>query len=53
MYGMLDFGKHVIADQATVYADLHDMGGLSPEEQRRVRSGDRGWLEFEAECFDL
>lgn len=28
MWGMMDYAKHVIKDQNTVYADLHDMGGV-------------------------
>ena len=49
MFGMLDYGKHVIADRTTVYADSHDMGGLSPEERRNTMPGDRWWLDSEEE----
>jgi hypothetical protein len=47
MFGMLDFGRHVIADQTTVYADTHDMGGLSSEEQGNALRQDTFWLDRE------
>lgn len=54
MYGMLNYGKHVSADWNTVYSDNHNMGGLSPEEQRNSLSMDYlKWLEFEKECLEL
>jgi methylisocitrate lyase len=49
-YGMWDFSRHVIADRNTVYADSHDFGGLSLEEQRGVMQSDRKWLAIEREC---
>lgn len=47
MYGMLDFSKHVFADRTTVYADEHDMGGISLEMQQFALHDDRKWLEIE------
>ncbi len=49
MWGMLDFGRHVIADRTTVYADDHTMGGRSPEQQRQALHGDQPWLTWERE----
>jgi methylisocitrate lyase len=49
LFGMFDYARHVAADRTTVYADDHDMGGLSPDEQRRLRRGDRPWLEWQKE----
>lgn len=54
MFGAADYSRHVLADRSTVYADQHDMGGLSPAEQRLW--GDMGldpWLEAEAVFTDL
>lgn len=54
MFGAADYSKHVIADRSTVYVDMHDMGGLSLEEQRRWHSMDLdAWLDAEAEFTDL
>lgn len=38
MYGMLEYGKKNFANQNTVYSELHDMGGLTPEEKRQAFS---------------
>lgn len=54
MYGAAEYSRHVLADRNTVYADMHDMGGLTPEEQHRW--GDMGlnpWLDAEADFTDL
>ncbi|WP_027282082.1 isocitrate lyase/PEP mutase family protein [Roseomonas gilardii] len=48
MYGMLEFGRRVFADQSTRYADEHTMGGLSPEERKAAMERDRGWMDAEA-----
>ena len=49
-YGMLDFGKRVLQDRNTKYADEHTMGGLTPEQQREAQHmQDFGWLEAEKE----
>ncbi len=47
MFGMLDYGRHVIADRTTVYPDDHAMGGLSREAQRLAMPADPRWLERE------
>jgi 2-methylisocitrate lyase-like PEP mutase family enzyme len=49
MYGMLEYGKHVFNDRSTSYADDHDMGGLTSQQQRRALDRDSGWLEAEQE----
>ncbi len=49
LYGMLDYAKHVASERSTAYADDHNMGGLSPDEQRAVQERDRGWLAAERE----
>lgn len=48
MYGMMDYGRRVFAEQSTRYADEHDMGGLTPEERRASVERDRGWMEGDA-----
>lgn len=54
MFGMLDYGKHIIANCSTVYADDHDMGGLSAPEMSRAQSlHNTWWLDAEAEFKDL
>jgi 2-methylisocitrate lyase-like PEP mutase family enzyme len=48
MFGMLDYGKHVIAEGSTIYADDHDMGGLTPAEKATAHSlHNTWWLEAE------
>jgi 2-methylisocitrate lyase-like PEP mutase family enzyme len=47
MYGMLDYGRHVAASRSTRYADEHDMGGMTREEQRAAMERDRGWMAAE------
>ena len=49
MYGMLQYGRNVFKDRTTAYADDHDMGGLTKEEQRGALERDRGWLKAERE----
>lgn len=51
-YGMLDFGKHVIADRSTVYSNDHSMGCSSASERTDMLGADiREWLEFEKKCY--
>ena len=48
MYGIRDYAQHVLKDQSIVYADEHDMGGLSPQEQAKwVDMGLNYWLDNE------
>ncbi len=49
MFGMLDYGRHVIAEGTTVYPDCHDMGGLAPSEWAATMPNDPLWLERERE----
>jgi methylisocitrate lyase len=48
MFGMMDYGRRVFAEQSTRYADEHDMGGLTRAEQRASVERDRGWMEGDA-----
>ena len=48
LYGMMDYGRKNFANKTTVYSDLHDMGGLTKEEQRRQYPvNDTEWLDRE------
>lgn len=47
MFGMMDYGRRVFADQSTAYADDHTMGGLSRNEQAALLNRDWGWLDAE------
>jgi methylisocitrate lyase len=49
LFGLWDYARHVAADGTTVYADDHDMGGISPDEQRRMRGDARTWLDWQKE----
>jgi 2-methylisocitrate lyase-like PEP mutase family enzyme len=49
MFGMMDYGKRVFADRSTRYADEHDMGGYTKQQQRDLLERDRGWLDAEDE----
>lgn len=54
MYGMMDYSKHVFKDKSTVYPDDHDMGGMTPEEQRKVMTMDLDWwLDMERDFQTL
>ena len=53
MFGMMDYGKHVFAAQSTQYADEHDMGGYTKQEQRQLLERDSGWLDAEEEWKKL
>jgi 2-methylisocitrate lyase-like PEP mutase family enzyme len=55
MWGMMDYGKHNIANRSTVYSMEHDMGGMNPEEMQKCRSLDPNnrWLDAEREFFNL
>ena len=51
MYGLYDFGKHVMKDKTIVYADTHTMG--LPTEIERKKWTEMGldwWLDREKEC---
>lgn len=47
MYGMMEYGRRVFADQSTGYADDHSMGGLSSDERNQLLNRDFGWLDAE------
>lgn len=48
MYGIYEYSKHVLADRNTVYADEHDMGGMTPKEQGLwIDMGLNFWLDEE------
>lgn len=48
MYGMLKYGKENFANRNMVYSQLHDMGGLTPEERREAMTcHDQDWLDRE------
>ncbi len=49
MFGMMDYGRRVFAEQSTRYADEHDMGGYTKAEQKQLLERDSGWLDAEAE----
>lgn len=50
MYGMYDYGKHVIKDRNTVYHDDHDMGGMSADEMKKWMDMDLNyWIGIEEE----
>ncbi len=52
-WGMLDFGKHVMADQSTVYHNDHSMGCSSALERTDMLGADiREWLAFEKACYE-
>lgn len=54
MYGAAEYSRHVLPDRSTVYADEHDMGGLTLEERRRwCDMGLDPWLDAEAVFTDL
>lgn len=46
---MMDFGRHVFADQSTVYSDTFDLK-LSPEERQTIMGMHfERWLDLERE----
>ncbi len=48
MYGIYDYSKRVVADRNTVYADEHDMGGMTLEERNQwIDMGLNCWLDME------
>ena len=48
-YAMMDFGRHVFADQSTVYSDTFDLK-LSPEERQTIMGMHfERWLDLERE----
>ena len=54
MFGAADYSRHVMADRSTVYADMHDMGGLTSDEQQQWCSMDLdAWLDAETTFTDL
>ncbi|ADK80126.1 isocitrate lyase/PEP mutase family protein [Sediminispirochaeta smaragdinae] len=53
MFGMYDYGKHVVVDRNTVYADDHDMGGMPAEDMPKwVDMGLNYWIGIEEEFND-
>lgn len=55
MWGMMEYGKHNMANQNTVYSTDHDMGGMTPQQMAECRSLDvnNTWLDAEQEFFRL
>jgi methylisocitrate lyase len=49
MHGMLEYGRRVIADRNTVYADDHDLDGFTVADLREAEHGDQPWLERDRE----
>ena len=48
LYGMMDYGRKNFANKTTIYSDLHDMGGLTKEQQRALYPvNDTAWLDRE------
>lgn len=48
MYGMLKYGMENFKNKSAVFSDQHDMGGISIEEQKRLRGFDaEKWFEME------
>lgn len=48
MYGMLKYGMENFKNKSAVFSDQHDMGGLTVEEQKRLRGFDaEKWFEME------
>lgn len=48
LYGMYDYARHNFANQSAVYSDLHDMGGLTPAEQKELMAfGAAEWFDLE------
>lgn len=53
MYGIYDYSKRVFADRNTVYADGHDMGGMSQQEREQwMDMGLNYWLDIEDQFND-
>jgi methylisocitrate lyase len=49
MHGMLEYGRRVIADRNTVYADGHGLDGFTVGDLRAAEHGDQPWLDRERE----
>lgn len=48
MYGMMKYGMENFKNKSAVFSDNHDMGGLSVETQKKLRSFDaEKWFEME------
>ena len=48
MYGMMLYGQENFKNKSAVFSDQHDMGGLSPEMQKKLRGFDADkWFEKE------
>lgn len=48
MYGMMLYGQENFNNKSAVFSDQHDMGGLSPEMQKKLRGFDADkWFEKE------
>ena len=51
-YGMLDYGRHMVAERGTLYVNEHDMGGLTRAEKTAMMGCDiHEWLAFEQSCY--
>jgi 2-methylisocitrate lyase-like PEP mutase family enzyme len=53
MFGMMDFSKHVIREQNTVYVDQHDMGMTIKEREQCMDMAVDWWLVREKEFKKL
>ncbi len=54
MWGMMHYGRENIKNGNAVYSEMHDMGGLTPEEQLAARQMDPvEWLELEKEFMSF
>ena len=48
MYGMMKYGMENFKNKSAVFSDNHDMGGLDPETQKKLRGFDaEKWFEME------
>lgn len=45
MYGMVDFGCHVVADGSTVYPDAHPFYDVSLNQRADLRVAEAWWLQ--------
>ena len=48
MYGMMKYGMENFKNKSAVFSDQHDMGGLTAEEQKKLRGFDAPeWFDLE------
>ena len=53
MYGMMKYGMENFKNKSAVYSDLDDMGGLLPEEQKKLRGFDaEKWFGMERKFWN-